>query len=226
MPKHVIELISFKLCPYVNRSVITLLNKGVDFDITHIDIFAPPEWFLAISPRKKVPVLKIDNEVIFESAVINELLDEITDGSLHPSDPIAKAKHRAWIEFGSDIIMTQYHMVSAKNSNDFEREFTLLQTQFALLDQAKSADTRFFNSDNFLLIDAAFAPIFIRQNLLDRYYDGDMYGSNQHIKKWADALLTLPEVSQSVVGNFTDVYLEFFKEGYFLQQYAAKDLCA
>ena len=53
----------------------------------------------------KVPVLIVDeNKVLFESAVICEYLNEITFGSLHSKDPLEKARHRAWIEFGSGIL--------------------------------------------------------------------------------------------------------------------------
>ena len=45
-----IELISLKLCPFVQRSVITLLKKGVDFKITYIDLANKPDWFLQLSP--------------------------------------------------------------------------------------------------------------------------------------------------------------------------------
>ena len=42
------ELISFKICPFVQRSVIVLQEKGVDYDITYINLKEPPEWFKAI----------------------------------------------------------------------------------------------------------------------------------------------------------------------------------
>ena len=110
-----IELISFNLCPFVQRSVITLLKKGVDFKITYIDLADKPDWFLKISPLGKVPVLRYGDEVLFESAVINEFLDEITPGSLLPSLPLEKAKQRAWVEFSSGALVDQYLMSVAKN---------------------------------------------------------------------------------------------------------------
>ena len=42
-----IELISFKLCPFVQRSVITLLKKGVEFKITYVDLANKPDWFFS-----------------------------------------------------------------------------------------------------------------------------------------------------------------------------------
>jgi glutathione S-transferase len=67
-----LELISFKLCPFVQRSVILLKQKGVPFDIRFIDLSDKPKWFLDISPTGKVPVLRVKHEsgeedVLFES---------------------------------------------------------------------------------------------------------------------------------------------------------------
>ena len=56
-----LHLISFKTCPFVQRAVITLKHKNIDFEITYIDLADPPDWFLEMSPLNKVPVLKVDD---------------------------------------------------------------------------------------------------------------------------------------------------------------------
>jgi len=77
-----LEPISFNLCPFVQRSVITLLYRQVPYRMTYIDLDAPPDWFLSISPFGKVPVLKVGGRhILFESAVINEFIDEVSPGS-------------------------------------------------------------------------------------------------------------------------------------------------
>ena len=73
-------LISFDICPFVQRSVITLEEKGVKYNIKYIELENKPDWFLAISPFGKVPVLQVNDKVLFESAVINEYLDETVPG--------------------------------------------------------------------------------------------------------------------------------------------------
>ncbi len=83
-----LELISFKTCPFVQRAVITLNHKKVEHSVTFIDLADPPDWCLDISPLQKVPLLKVDGLILFESAVINEYLDEITGGDLKPQDPL------------------------------------------------------------------------------------------------------------------------------------------
>ena len=70
-------LVSFKTCPWVQRAAIVLREKNVEFEFRHIDRDNRPDWFLAISPHKKVPVISIDNKVsLFESNAIAEYLDE------------------------------------------------------------------------------------------------------------------------------------------------------
>jgi len=79
-----LTLISHVLCPYVQRAVIALKEKGVDYERIDIDLANKPDWFLKISPLGKVPVLKVGDEVIFESAVIAEFLEDTVAPPLHP----------------------------------------------------------------------------------------------------------------------------------------------
>src|ERR1700675_4782171 len=99
-----LKLISHKLCPYVQRAVIALTEKGVAFERFDIDLANKPDWFLAISPLGTTPVLQVGATAIFESAVILEYLEETEPKPLHPSDPLRRAEHRGWIEFGSTVL--------------------------------------------------------------------------------------------------------------------------
>ena len=71
-----LKLISHKLCPYVQRAVIALTEKGVAFERIDIDLANKPEWFKAVSPLGKTPVLLVGDTAIFESAVILEYLED------------------------------------------------------------------------------------------------------------------------------------------------------
>ena len=106
------KLISFKLCPYVQRAAIVLAEKGVAFERVDIVLANKPEWFLKLSPLGKVPVLVVEKDgietVLFESAVIAEYLDETLEPRLHPADPLEKARHRGWIEFASATLADIY----------------------------------------------------------------------------------------------------------------------
>src|SRR3981189_3747314 len=95
-----LKLISHKLCPYVQRAVIALTEKGVAFERIDIDLANKPDWFLAISPLDKTPVLGVGDTAIFESAVILEYLEETQPKPLHPADALARAEHRSRIQYG------------------------------------------------------------------------------------------------------------------------------
>ncbi|AMO54830.1 glutathione S-transferase [Endozoicomonas montiporae] len=206
-----IELISFKLCPFVQRSVITLLEKGIPFDITYIDLENKPDWFLQISPTGKVPVLRINGkDILFESAVINEYLDEITPPSLHPEDPLEKARNRAWIEFGSTILMTGYRLRMAKDSDTYDSEHANLMQLLQQLEEQLDGKS-FFNGNQFSLADAAFAPVFRSIVFLDRHFKTGILDGTPGLKQWADNLLNRPSVRDSVVDDFDELSIQRLK---------------
>jgi len=139
MQKQNFHLITHILCPYVQRSVIVLQEKGITYQRTNIDLANKPEWFTQVSPMEKVPVLLVDkNKSLFESAVICEYLNEITPGSLHPEDPLEKAYHRAWIEFGSGILNSIGALYNAKEKNIFENQCSEIKNKFQIIEKEVS----------------------------------------------------------------------------------------
>src|SRR6267154_6280000 len=93
-------LVSFKTCPWVQRAAIVLREKKIEFEFRHIESDNRPDWFLAISPHRKVPVLRVDESVsLFESNAIAEYLDETVAPRLHPADPVERAVNRAWTDY-------------------------------------------------------------------------------------------------------------------------------
>lgn len=205
------RLISFKLCPFVQRSVITLIEKGVDYDITYIDLADPPQWFLDLSPFGKVPVLQVDDEILFESAVINEYLDEIHPPSLHPADPLRKALNRAWIEFGSALIMDQYHMMVADDQAAFETARDEVRSKLEQLEE-RLAEAPFFNGAHFSLVDAAFAPVFLRFDILEGWHAQALFDGLPRVTRWSESLLARPATRGSVVDDFDDLLRAYIRE--------------
>lgn len=216
------QLISFVLCPYVQRSVITLKEKGVPFDITYIDLQNLPDWFAAISPMGKVPVLRVDDgRVLFESAVINEYLDETNPPPLHPQDPWRRAHNRAWIEFGSNLIGRQYRLLVATDEAAFNREKEGLLADLRYVEQ-QLGEGPFFNGSAFSLADTAYAPLLMRLEIIERRHPQDLLARTPKIAIWSDALLARPAVRESVVADFEQRFADYFAgQGSFLGQYLA-----
>ena len=205
-PNKKMELISFKLCPFVQRAVIVLKKKAIDFDITYIDLSNPPEWFEQVSPLGMVPVLKVGKEVLFESSVIQEYVDEVTPPSLHPEDPLIKAKNRAWISFGGDLNRDLFQLAHATSETDFEQVRTQMTERLHKLEAVHSGKA-FFNGKDFCLIDAAFALFFMRLAYLADACDLQFLTELPKMRKWSDKLLSEACVQTSVVPELPQMYL-------------------
>lgn len=202
-----LELISFKLCPFVQRAVITLLYKNVPHKTTYIDLADPPLWFVEVSPFEKVPVLRVGDEgVIFESAVICEYIDETTPHRLHPRDALQRALNRSWIEFGSACIMDLVRITETKNPDRFEHHREELADKLDRLEDALNPGP-YFNGADFALIDASFAPLFMRLEALPEIIMDDG-GRHPKLKAWKEAVLAVPAVEKSVVPDLPALYRE------------------
>lgn len=208
---HHIHLISHTLCPYVQRSVIVLKEKQIRYERTDINLNNKPQWFLRLSPSGKVPVLAIDQEhVIFESAVICEYLDEVTSSSLHPIDAIEKAKHRAWIEFGSQILNLISKLYNAPNAEEFDATTQALRERFCKIED-NLGDGPYYSGTLFCIIDAAFGPIFRYFDVFDRFTNLGIFVDLKKCEQWREALANRPSVQQAVSPDYPELLIEFVK---------------
>lgn len=205
-----LELISFKLCPFVQRAVIVLKNKQVDFDITFIDLNNPPDWFKALSPLGQVPVLKVGNDVLFESSVIQEYVDEITPPTLMPTDSLLKAKNRAWIAFAGGVFEGPMKMIRAHDATAYEEAKGEMLTKLGRLEDAHSGHD-FFNGQTFQLIDAAYAPLFMRLDLISKACGVDFLGDLPKMTHWSKVCLARECVQSSVVPELPQLYSGMIK---------------
>src|SRR5688500_4496558 len=201
-----LTLISFKLCPYVQRAAIVLAEKNVPFERVDIDLANKPDWFLKLSPLGKVPVLVVDRggeqTTLFESAVIAEYLDETLEPRLHPADPLEKARHRAWIEFASATLADIYGLYAGDESahrarlQSLEDKFARLET---ILDEGP-----YFAGDRFDLVDAAFAPAFRYFDTFDRLLGRDLFANKPRLAAWRKALAERPSVIGAVARDYPE----------------------
>ena len=202
-----LTLVSHHLCPYVQRAAIALSEKGAAFERIAIDLAAKPDWFNAISPLGKVPLLKVaqpnrDEAVLFESAVICEFVEETEPGpALHPSDPIERARHRAWIEFASSILSDIYSIETTDDAALFSRKQQTLTEKFTRLEGALGSGP-FFAGAHFSLVDAAFGPVFRYFDTFDQIADLGILTGKPKVEAWRGALARRPSVRSAVAGDY------------------------
>lgn len=206
-----LTLISHKLCPYVQRAVISLTEKGVPFERIDIDLDNKPDWFLKISPLGKVPVLKVGDRVVFESAVILEYLEETQPHPLHPHDPLTRAEHRAWIEFGSTVLGDIWGLETATDEAAFKAKAKQSEARFARL-EARLVAAPWFDGEQFSLVDAVFAPAFRYFNVFDEIGDFGVLANKPKIARWRTALAARPWVKSAVSPEYPDLLRAFMRK--------------
>jgi len=187
-----LHLISYHLCPYVQRAVIVLSEKNIAHERTYIDLADKPDWFRNISPLGRVPLLKTDQAVLFESQVIAEYLDEVMPGSLHPENPLEKARHRAWIEFGSETLAVIGGFYSATDSSGFEEKRQALRNKFKRINDEIAGP--YFAGSEFHMIDGVWATIFRYFDVFDRIADFEIMADLEAVRVWRRTVAQRPSV--------------------------------
>lgn len=196
----------------MQRAVVLLNEKDVAYDVTYIDLKDKPDWFLQLSPLGKVPVLKVGEVALFESAVICEYLDEVHPPSLHPADPLVKAVNRGWIEFSSELFVDLYRLCLAGDREEMEQRRDEAREKLERL-ETQIGEGPFFNGSRFALVDAAIAPAFMRLSLLEGMRPLGLLDGLPKVRRWSAALLGRESVRTSVVPGFPDLFREYLAAG-------------
>jgi glutathione S-transferase len=202
-------LVSFKTCPWVQRAAIVLREKKVEFEFRHIEPDNRPDWFLAISPHKKVPVLRLDDRVsLFESNAIAEFLDETVAPRLHPEDPVARAVNRAWTDYVPTFSESVTACAYADTEADYKAAVTRMPVPFERLERAleKQGSGPFFNGAKYSLVDAGYAPFLQRYFFLDRIRPIGHIEKFPRLKAWAEALVQRPSTHSFPPAEFEAMY--------------------
>lgn len=206
-----LTLISAPTCPFVQRAVIALKEKQVDFDIVYVDLTNKPDWFLALSPLGKVPVLKVERDgaepaIVFESAVILEYIEETASGAkLHPEDALERAQHRSWIEFGSQVLIDIYKFYTAADEAALDGARTGLRGKFSRLEQTVAGPL--YSGDRFSYVDAVYAPAFRQIDAIETLVDTGLLEGFPKLEAWRQTLAARPSVKTAVPDDFLQQYL-------------------
>ncbi|WP_373974037.1 glutathione S-transferase family protein [Chitinibacter sp. SCUT-21] len=209
LPK--LTLISHPLCPYVQRAAIVLAEKNIPFTRVDIDLANKPDWFLQISPLGKTPVLLVDGQAIFESAVICEYLDETIAPALHPSDAILRAQHRGWIEFASNLLNSIAGFYSASSTEALAAKAEEIRGKLATLESALH-HTPYFAGAQFCLVDAVFGPVFRYFDVFEQVTDFDFLRSTPKVNAWHQALRQRASIIGAVQPDYPAKLTQFLQQ--------------
>lgn len=204
------KIVSFKICPFVQRVTALLEAKNIDYDIEFISLSDKPQWFLDISPNAQVPLLITDNgTVLFESDAIVEYLEEAYPAIQPGLSPEEKAANRAWSYLASKHYLVQ---CSAQRSNDEDT----LKERSAKLDKAfdtiekQLTDSPFFGGENIGMVDIAWLPLLHRAAIMEDHSGHDFIGQHPKLKNWQNQILATGLGEKSVDPDFDEAFSAFY----------------
>lgn len=199
----------------MQRAVILMRAKNVEFDVTYVNLRDKPAWFLEISPHGKVPVLKVGNEILFESNAIAEFLDETVEPRLHPADPIKRARNRAWTDFVPTFSAALGNITYAKDKAGVDEGVANMAGPMSRIEAALATERQgsgpYFNGDKLSLVDAAYAPFLQRFAICEKALKTGLLDKYPLVKAWTQALLADKRVTSALPDNFPEEYRDNLK---------------
>lgn len=229
----VLTLVSHPLCPYVQRVAIALAEKGVPFERRWVDLADKPDWFRHLSPLGKVPLLMVGPQaeapgamgavaaqgepiVLFESAAILEYLDDVHAPPLHPADPIERARQRAWMEFGSQVLNAIARLYNAPATDALNAEADRICAMFDRIEddlcrRAPAWTGPWFAGGCFSLVDAVFGPVFRYFDTFEAVADLRLLGGRPYVSTWRAALADRPSVANAIDRGYPDRLARFLR---------------
>jgi glutathione S-transferase len=209
-----LQLYFAKASTFSQRTRVVLLEKGIDFTAIEIDFQNKPETFTQVSRYGKVPAIKHGDVEIYESAVINEYLEEVfPQPALLPHDPGAKAVARIWIDYANTRLVPAFNkFLRGKDTQEQEqgrREFleSLLYIEEEGLGKL-SGNGAYWLGENLSLVDISFYPWFERLPVLEKFRDFTLPSETPRLQKWWENLRQRESIQQ--VANPTEFYVERF----------------
>lgn len=188
-----------------------LNEKQIPYDITYIDLRNKPDWFLEMSPAGKVPVIQTpDEEVLFESAVINEYLDEVHEPHFMPDNPLERAHTRMWVEFTSYLFGDVYRLHTAEDEGAARNHAAAAKTRLEKMIDAWVGPL--FVGEQFSLVDAAVAPAIMRLDWVAQLEPSlNVFAGNEDLITWRNALLERDSVKNSVLPDIFEIFVGSLK---------------
>lgn len=204
------KIVSFKICPFVQRVIALLEAKNMPYEIEYIELGNKPDWFLEVSPNQQVPILITDKgQALFESEAIIEYIEEVSKPLIKDLTPTRRAKDRAWGYQGAKLYLAQCGaMQSADKVSLIERRANLNKA-FDKIENALGKGP-FFNGKEFGNVDIAWLPILHRASIIKKRIGFDFFDDFPKVQSWQTAVLKTGVPTKSVSEDFEEAFSNFY----------------
>ena len=197
-----LTLYSYEACPYAQRTQMTLLEKGIDFELVEVDLYDRPDWWADLSPYGKVPLLKDGDGIVFESAIINQYIEESFPGPvLLPTDPLERAHARIWMDYCDSRFMAACHQLIADRRNEEQQVANRekLRGVFRYMENGlrEMGGGPFWMGKQFTLVDIQFTPFFERFACYQDLWAAEWPEDCLLLQAWFDEMQSRPSHQQT-----------------------------
>lgn len=211
-----VELFSFEACPFAQRTRMLMIEKDIDFSLTEVDLYNRPDWWDELSPYGKVPLLRHNGDIVYESRIINEYLEEaFPEPALLPQDVMRRAKARIWIDYVDSYLLPALHCLIADSGNE-EKQLENRKTveeKFLLLEHEglrKLSDGPFFMGSDVTLVDLQLMPFIERFPCYEELWGASIPKDCARLHQWIEAMQARASHKQTV--NTFEYHMERYKK--------------
>lgn len=212
-----IKIVSFKICPFVQRVTASLEIKKIPYELEYINLKDKPQWFLDISPNGQVPVLVTESgTTLFESdAIIEYIEDEYGPVEKNVTNE-QRALDRAWSYLGTKNYLAQCGTMSSKDKKSFTERSEKLMTIFSKVEKQLNSDSKFFKSSELSNVDIAWLPLLHRADIIKNSTGFDFLCGLPKAQAWQQAVLSSGIHIKTVSDDFEELFKDFYLKNTYL----------
>ncbi|WP_286262893.1 glutathione S-transferase family protein [Thalassotalea atypica] len=205
-----IKIVSFTICPFVQRVTALLAAKQVPFEVEYISLKDKPQWFLDISPTGQVPLLITENDtVLFESDAIVEYIDEVSSQLEPERSAEQKAIDRAWSYQAAKHYLVQCSAMTSADQDTLAIRTEKLAKAFAKAEQQLTRGP-YWKGETLSNVDIAWLPLLHRAAIIEQHTCYDFLAKFPRVKAWQTALMKTDLITASVSVDFEEKFTQFY----------------
>jgi len=210
-----IKIVSFKICPFVQRVTALLEAKQLAYQVEYISLKDKPQWFLDISPNGQVPLLITEEGIaLFESEAIVEYINEVSRPLEDKLTPEQQALDRAWGYMAAKHYLVQCSAMRSADEDTLCERMTKLSKPFAKVEaelaKRESASGHLFKGEQLSNVDIAWLPLLHRAQIIHQHTGFDLFANKPNVKAWQTALFETGLFGASVADDFEEAFTGFY----------------
>ncbi len=208
------KIVSFKICPFVQRVTALLEAKNVPYEVVYISLSNKPKWFLDISPHGQVPLLLTQSgTALFESDAIVEYIDEVSEPIEPGISAEQKAIDRAWSYMATKNYLYQCSTMRSADKASLEQRAEKLSKIFAKAETALTQQAHqgpYFKGGMLSNVDIAWLPLLHRAHIIFKHTGYNLLAGNPKVILWQQGIMQTSIPQKSVSADFENAFSSFY----------------